>query len=182
MCKASIVAKHVTDAREGERYQIGISSHGLGALHPEGATTAECVACVKHGATLTLTGIPAELRQKHGIREREIVGFIDTKNNRQDLLEFGGRQIPLLEFANRGIAAYVGVPEVVHLAAPMPTLPREAVPPERLPSPSEAEGRTRARAQCARAHLFLPSSSPVELRAFRGYTAGRRAVSSFTRV
>ena len=113
MCKGSVAATHVADAQEGKTYDIGVSLHQLAVLHPAGIPAMEHVVCVKNGATLTLSGIPPELQTAHGIGDTEIVTFIDTSDNRQDLLEFeDGRRISLWDFANKGVAAYVGVKEI----------------------------------------------------------------------
>ena len=130
MCKASVVAHHVTNARPGESYQIGISSHGLGAFHPEGKTTEECVACVKNGTMLTFSAIPRALRRQFGLKDIATAKFIDTGDNQHDLLEFENGQQPYLhDFANHGIVAYVGVHQVA--AAPQPSTTDHVSAPER---------------------------------------------------
>lgn len=109
MCKGSLVAKNVIEAQKGARYQIGISSHGLPAFHPQGMKTEDCIACVKNGETLTLLGIPVALQQKHQIGATEKVTFIDTGDNTADKVRLWktGKHIDLREFTD-SVTAYVG--------------------------------------------------------------------------
>jgi hypothetical protein len=108
MCKSSIMAHSVIQARKGEFYRIGESNHGLGALHPRGTTTAQRVACVKGGAILTLHTIPEVTQRLHGIDAIETVTFVETGDNRDDELLFGnGKKLPLASFANRGITVHI---------------------------------------------------------------------------
>jgi hypothetical protein len=108
MCKGSIQAEFVEDARSGEAYHIGISTHGLGVLHPKGRTTAECVACVQGGSTIGLTSIPRALQRQFHVDSTEIATFVVTSNNFQDQLKFGnGRIADLDKFACYGVEVYV---------------------------------------------------------------------------
>lgn len=118
MCKASIYAPKVEPAKEGKTYGIGISQHGLGAFHPLGQTTKECVVCVQDGMIVTLSGIPETLQVKYELEKDEVATFIDTGDNRHDLLDFGdGRRITLFCLANAGVQAGVGVPEAARAIA-----------------------------------------------------------------
>ena len=109
MCKASLWATHHEIAKTGQTYGIGISGHNLPALHPQGKTATECIACVPDRTVLTLTNVPAALQAKYGIGATTTVMFVDTGDNQHDMLDIGGKKIVLGEFANCGISAYVGV-------------------------------------------------------------------------
>ena len=110
MCKASVVAKKVTDARKGALYTVGKSSHGLGAFHPAGTPATDSVACVKDDTMLTLSEIPGHLRAQYDLARTEVARFIDTGDNAHDLLEFkNGKQVKLIEFADMDVVALIGV-------------------------------------------------------------------------
>ena len=113
MCKASLWAKHHVTAKEGETYGIGVSDHGLPALHPAGQSAKDCIACVPNRTVLTLTNIPVKLQKQFGIGETATVMFVDTGDNQHDMLDIGGRKVLLDDFTDRGISAYVGVKEEV---------------------------------------------------------------------
>jgi hypothetical protein len=109
MCKASVMADKWEDSTDGQKLKIGVSDHGLGAFHKPGTPVAKCVVCVKNGMTLTLSNISATLRKKYGIGETEVIRFIDTGDNRHDLLAFAnGKRAPLVDFANMGVEVTVG--------------------------------------------------------------------------
>lgn len=109
MCKASLWAKHHEMARQGETHAIGISEHGLPALHPVGADPKQCITCVPDKTVLTLSNIPPDLQKKFGVGNSAVVAFVDTGDNKHDMLNVSGRQVVLGEFADKGILAYVGV-------------------------------------------------------------------------
>ena len=103
------------DAKDGETYEIGISDHGLGALHPVGVPVEKCVVCAKMGQTLTLANIPVDLQKEFDIGERETVSFIETAGSDihiiHDYLDFeNGSFVPFHRFADCGVTAYVGIP------------------------------------------------------------------------
>lgn len=107
---------------------MGVSSHNLAAVHPVGTPPAEAIVCVKNGTTLTLSGIPQELQTEHGIGASEMVEFVDTGDNRQDLLRFeDGREISLRTFANTGVSVYVGVKPIKLSARPNVRAKRDPV-------------------------------------------------------
>jgi hypothetical protein len=112
MCKASITAEHVIDACEGQSYAVGVSSHGLGALHPIDSLPTRVVACVKDGTTVTLSQIPPDLQAAHGLGPSEIATFIDKGHFAQDALAFEEKHVPLVRFANRGVNMLIGVPKL----------------------------------------------------------------------
>lgn len=87
MCKASITAKKVVDAKAGESYSIGISDHGLPAFHPPGQSTDECVACVKNGTRLTFEKLPVDVQAKYAIASSVSGTFVDTGDDDADHLE-----------------------------------------------------------------------------------------------
>ncbi len=115
MCKASLWAKHHEMAKDGVTYGIGISDHGLPALHPVAVSAKECIACVPDGKVLTLSNVPVGLQKKHGIGPIATVTFVDTGDNAADMLKIAGAKlVPLAQFAGKGIRAYVGVsPDLV---------------------------------------------------------------------
>ena len=128
MCKASMYAKHVEQAEKGVQYGIGTSQHGLPAFHPKGKTTAECVSCVKDGEVLTLLRIPFDVQRKHRVAENAVVTFVDTGDNRHDLIRFeNGTQVSLGEFAGKGVIAYVGALERPGVSDLSPVRKREIV-------------------------------------------------------
>ena len=106
MCKGSVTAKTVVAAAAGISYGIGTTAHGLGALHPNGVSTSDCVACVKQGGVLMLSLIPATLQQQFGIAASEKVTFIETGGDTHDVLLFeNGKRGLLVDFADEGIIA-----------------------------------------------------------------------------
>lgn len=129
MCKASLWSKHHEMAKQGQTYGIGISDHGLPALHPTGKKATDCIACVPNRTILTLANIPSAIQTKYGLGDTATVAFVDTGDNKHDMLDIGGKKVMLTEFANRGISALVGamvsVSEGAGLGAPASTPARE---------------------------------------------------------
>ena len=110
MCKASLYAQHHTLAKEGETYAIGTSSHGLPAFHEPSVSPTSCIVCVTDGKLVSLGNIPSHLQTKHGIGESATATFVDTGDDRSDMLRLlTGRSVDLREFAGHGVTAYIGL-------------------------------------------------------------------------
>jgi len=105
--------QHEIDARPGETYCVGRVNGGLqGALYPRGTTADNCRVAVERGTVLTITGIPAPIRNSLGLQMVEVVHYIGRNRRKQDrgLVEFGdGRRLSLALFAAEGVGACVGL-------------------------------------------------------------------------
>lgn len=74
MCDYSLEAYRTRPAREGERYvTTRFASGSIGLAAPGDATIPVCVAC---DTALRLEGIPADLRQRHGLQAIEDAVFV----------------------------------------------------------------------------------------------------------
>src|SRR3989344_4442612 len=113
MCGASKEVKDAIEAAKGGTYDVAMirTVHGFdipGFRTTDG--TRQC-ACVQHGTTITLIGIPATLQKKLGIGQIEVVKFIE-RSHEIDRVEFkNGQQRSLGRFAHHRITVFVGVKE-----------------------------------------------------------------------
>ncbi|MDE2227512.1 MAG: hypothetical protein KGL11_00535 [Alphaproteobacteria bacterium] len=74
MCDYSLEAYRTRPAREGERYvTTRFGSGSMGLASPGDASIPVCVPC---DTALRLEGIPAELRDRHGLRAVEDATFV----------------------------------------------------------------------------------------------------------
>lgn len=113
MCKASLWSKHHEMARQGETHAIGISDHGLPALHPVDKDPTACITCVPDKTVLTLSNIPPALQKKHHVADTAVVAFVDTGDNKHDMLNVNGKIVPLADFADQGVMAYIGAKDTL---------------------------------------------------------------------
>jgi hypothetical protein len=122
MCGASKLAANAEDAKDGTTLAIGkvgidngIGKVGeVGGFHRPNEPIAACVICVKSGTKLTIQNINARLRDRFGLDTTAVAEFVETPEwHREDQLVFeNGRIVPLADFANQGVTAFVGIKEV----------------------------------------------------------------------
>ena len=128
MCKSSIEAKRVRDAKIGELLSISVRSHNMGVFHRthEGADT--CVTCVQNGERLTFFDVPHELQVKFDIDETAVATFQDNGDNEHDIVNFdnGEHGVVLCELAGYGIIVHVGALDTIG-CAPSPSMRKESM-------------------------------------------------------
>ena len=118
MCGASKEVPVTMVVARGLRYGVGEVTVAMGifkkvgALFAEGSSVNECVHCVADGQRITISNIPLELAEKHGIEQTQIFTFEESNYpGRDDILvtHHGRKRIPLRAFAVPGICVELGV-------------------------------------------------------------------------
>lgn len=122
MCKWSIENLTV-EAKPGQTLLIGkVAAHdsagnsvsrGFFRTAPGSASrgvACDKATCVANDTLLTLIGVPESLQRTHGIETEVVVTMIDSGLYDEDMLRLPtGAVVPLIDFANVGVAAFVGV-------------------------------------------------------------------------
>lgn len=118
MCGASKIALKSADADEGTTLAIGrvgidngLGNVGeVGGFHLPGESIEACVMCVKDGTRLTIENIGAGLQDKFGIGSSAVVQFVEREWHEGDAVTLeNGKTVSLIEFADSGAVAFVGI-------------------------------------------------------------------------